>query len=1086
MNDQGTTRPQEPAPWAPDFPIVGIGASAGGLDAFQRFFSHMPSDSGLAFVVVQHLAREHESLLPELLARHTEMEVHEAREGIEIEPNHVYVIPPNRLMTITDGLLSVEECPVERGHPITIDLFFRSLARELGERCVGIVLSGTGTEGARGIKEVKGVGGLTLVQDPETAKFPGMPLNAIGTGIVDYVLPPEEMPQHLLFYVERALPTKRREPLAFEGESDRLLKRIFELVEVETGHDFSDYKATSTRRRIERRMAVNQITGLDEYVRYLERTPAEVRTLFREFLIGVTHFFRDPEAFEALEEQVIPKIFQGHAPDDPIRVWVAGCSTGEEAYSIAILLQEQMERVGREYSVQLFASDIDAKAVAVARRGVYSNSIAADVTAERLERFFFEQDESYEVRPQIRSMIIFTEQSFVKDPPFSRLDLISCRNVLIYLNSELQRRVIPLFHYALRPGGYLFLGTADGLARQSELFKVVDQKWNIVRAADNQRQRGTPGRRGFALPPLIGETRRPPRTRVRDDAPVQDYLLSFLLEHYTPPGVLVNEEGRVLYFHGRTGKYLEPPAGEAALDLLPMAREGLRIPLTAALHRVLHHRKEIVYERVRVQMNDHEQLVRLIVRPLEEYEALGGLTLVLFEDVEKSGDFTGEVIDATDARVRELENEVASTREYLQTTIEELEVTNEELQSSNEELHSSNEELQSTNEELDTAKEELQSVNEELMTVNTEMQEKNEALKAANTAFRSIFAGSRLAVIFLDSELEILRFSTRAQELINLRESDVGRPLVDLSTKLPAENVVADAQRIRDTLETIEREVQTEEGLWYWMRLQPYRLSDNAVAGVVITFAEITEQKNLQAERRTLQRAVEQSSTLVGILTPDRHFSYVNPTFATTLGHPRKALMEGPLSLLQSGFVDPPAYQVLRQALERGVSSEQRVHYRRPDGELLWLRLDATPVRAESEDLTHFLLMGEDITERRQREAQLRLHSAALDAVRQAVVLSDAERRVLYLNRAAGELFGFSQAEAEGLPFYKLWQGLKVEPDLEIVLERLDQGESTWEEERVEIGPEGERRQVDLSLRILEDDAVELFAVIVVIEEMTG
>ncbi len=1079
MTDQGNPRSQEALPPpAPGFPVVGIGASAGGLDAFQRFFTHMPPDSGLAFVVVQHLAREHESLLPELLARYTKMEVHEAREGIRLQPNHIYVIPPNRLMTIVDGILSVEECPLERGRPITIDLFLRSLARDLGERCVGIILSGTGTEGAQGVKEVKGAGGLTLVQDPETAKFPGMPLNAIGTGIVDYVLPPEEMPAHLLFYIQRALPARQRAQLEHEGESPGLLQQIFDLVYRETGHDFSDYKDATIRRRVGRRMAVNQIIELDAYVRYLERAPAEVHTLFREFLIGVTHFFRDPEAFEALQKQVIPELFKGRSPEDPIRVWVAGCSTGEEAYSIAILLREQMERLGIEYEVQIFASDIDAEAVASARRGVYPSSIAADVSAERLERFFIEGEQSYEVRPEIRGMVIFAEQSFVKDPPFSHLDLVSCRNVLIYLGRELQQRVTPLFYYALKPGGYLFLGTADGLGRQSELFQVVDSRWNILRAAGDRQQRETLARRGFIFPPSIDKMRRRPRTPARADGPVQDSLLSFLLEHYTPAGVLVNEEGRVLYFHGRTGKYLELPAGEASLYLLPMAREGLRIPLIAALHRAFRDEETVVYERVRVRTNDHEQLVRLTVRPFKEHPKQVPLALVLFEDVAQPESHI-ETGDAPDVRVRELEDELSSMRQYLETTIEELEVTNEELQSTNEEL-------QSTNEELETAKEELQLVNEELLTVNAEVQEKNEVLKAANAAFRSVFAGSRLAVIFLDSELEILRFSLRAQELISLRESDVGRPLEDLSTKLPSEDVVADAERILDTLETIEREVETEEGQWYWMRLQPHRLSDNAVAGVVITFAEITEQKLLQAERRTLQRAVEQSGTLIAILTSDQRFSYVNPAFGSALGYARSDLEESSLSRLKPGFVDPTAYEPFQQALERGTSLEQQVHYRRPDGELRWLLLNVSPVRGPEGALTHLLLTGENITEQRRWELWLQLHSAALDAVHEAVVLLDGERRVLYLNHAAEVFYGHSQAAVKGLPFRRLWLGLEMEPGLDAVLERLDQGEAAWEKERVEIGREGERRHVDLSLRILQDGGEDLLGIIAVVEEMTG
>ncbi len=847
------------------FPIVGIGASAGGLAAFEAFFSAIPADSdpGMAFVLVQHLAPDHKSLLSDLISRYTSMKVFEVNDGMVVKPNCIYIIPPGRDMAFVNGTLQLLE-PIEpRGQRLPVDFFFRSLAQDLHERAIGVVLSGTGSDGTLGVRAIKGEGGMVIAQIPASTEYDGMPRSALSTGLVDYELPPAEMAEKILAYVKHAFGKFSNHISVSEPSMENSLKKIFVLLRSQTGHDFSQYKPTTITRRIERRMAVNQIDLMDGYVRFMQHKPDEVESLFRDLLIGVTSFFRDPEAFQVLEKQVIPKIFHEKTAGASIRVWLPGCSTGEEAYSIAILIQEYMETLKQSYMVQIFATDIDRRSIAVARSGLYPASISADITPERLARYFIPGTDgsSYRIHKVIRDMLIFSEQNLIKEPPFSKLDLISCRNLLIYMGVDLQKRVIPLFHYSLRPDGFLFLGTSETVGEFGDLFDTVDRKQKIFRRRDNIHSTSRFSYGKF-LPSESGYDRSVTQNifkrNVHSKPPLREITEQTLLQQIAPAGALINENGDILYLHGRTGMYLEPAQGESGINnILKMARDGLRQELTAALHNAAL-RKEIIRSGgIRVKTNGHFTLVNLTVRPVEtKHETMTDipLYLVVLEEAPvpaadgEAGNlpifaqFAGE-----DDRIAELKHELKIKEEYLQTANEELETSNEELKSSNEEMQSVNEELQSTNEELETSKEELQSVNEELATVNTELQTKVCDLSRANNDMNNLLAGTGIGTIFVDHSLRILRFTPAITQFINLIPGDLGRPVGHIVSNLTGyTSLLSDTQEVLNTLKTKEIQVQTTEGRWYIMRILPYRTLENVIEGAVITFSEITELKLAQ------------------------------------------------------------------------------------------------------------------------------------------------------------------------------------------------------------------------------------------------
>ena len=863
---------------ATPFPIVGIGASAGGLAAFEAFFAGMPDDAdpGMAFVLVQHLAPDHKSLLSDLMQRCTRMPVFEVADGIVVQPNRAYIIPPGHDMAFRDGALWLLEPSAPRGQRLPIDFFFRSLADELRERAIGIVLSGTGSDGSQGVRAIKGSGGMVMVQTPDSAEYDGMPRSAIGTGLVDYQLPPGEMPGLLIGYATQAFSKPAHDSASPAPDTANALRQIFALLRDQTGHDFSEYKPSTLNRRIDRRMAVHQIEAIGDYVRFLKQKPAEIEALFRDLLIGVTSFFRDPEAFKVLDDLVLPRIFAGKPAGSAIRIWSAGCSTGEEAYSLAILLAEQQEKLRQRYVLQVFATDVDSQAIATARAGIYPASIAADVTPERLARYFVAEADgsTYRIHKSIRDSIVFSEQDVIKDPPFSRLDLISCRNLLIYLGASLQQKLILLFHYALNPGGFLFLGTSESVGESFDLYAVEDRKQKLFRRKETFH--GAQRTAGGRLLPLItasGGVLPHPAAKVMAPLklPLRELTEQTLLQQLAPTAALVNRQGDILYLHGRAGMYLEPAAGEAGVNnVLKMAREGLRRDLTMALHKSVQNTEVVRCAGIRVKTNGHSTTIDLTVCPI----AVGPTTTpdshVYLAIIEKSQPLDlglarqappalstpgADSDDDTEARIAALKQELRAKEEFLLTTNEELETSNEELKSSNEEMQSVNEELQSTNEELETSKEELQSVNEELATVNAELRSKVLDLSRANNDMNNLLAGTGIATIFVDPQLRILRFTPAATRIINLIVTDVGRPVAHIASNLVGyPSLVADARSVLDTLVPRDRDVQTAEGEWYTLHMQPYRTLDNVIEGVVMTFVNISE---IVHTREALKKANE-------------------------------------------------------------------------------------------------------------------------------------------------------------------------------------------------------------------------------------
>ena len=840
---------------AVDFPVVGIGASAGGLKAFEAFFSGMPADQspGMAFVLVQHLAPDHESILTEIVRRYTRMQVFEVEDGMAVQPNCVYIIPPGRDIAFLHGVLHLLEPAQPRGQRMPIDFFFRSLADDRRERAIGIVLSGMGSDGTLGVRAIKGENGMIVAQDVQSAEYDGMPRSAMATGLVDYELLPVEMAAKLIAYTA-ALNEAARAATVPIPNHEYEMKKIFILLRHHSGHDFSQYKVGTTHRRIQRRMAVQQVGEPGLYLKILERNPAELDALLADLLIGVTKFFRDPEAWKALEELVIPKLFDGKLASSVIRVWSPGCSTGEEAYSLAMLLAERMGVLRQVYTVQVFATDIDRRAIAVARAGVYPASIAADLSPERLARFFSVEPGAaeYRIHKSIRDMLVFSEQDLIKHPPFSKIDLISCRNLLIYMGDELQKRLIPLFHHVLNPEGILFLGSSETVGEWRGLFATLDRKSKLY-----LRQRATPVGPDTSLArflPLITATEAAlPRPTGKSAFPAKLPLRALteaaVLAQLALAAALVNARGDILYLHGRTGMYLELAAGEAGINnILKMAREGLQLALATALHNAAQTSEPQRCRGLRVKANDDFSTVDLTISKVAVAPALpdrAPMYLVVLQETlpcEHPDAVPGGQDTATKTHVTELQKALRAKEEYLRAANEQLETVNEQLSSSNEEMQSVNEELHSTNEELETSKEEMQSLNEELATINAELQTKMTELSQANADMNNLLAGTNVATIFVDRHLRILRHTASVSPIINLVPSDNGRPLGQFAPNLVGYDLlVKDVQVVLDTLIPKNLEVQTVAGEWYAMRIGLYRTPDNVIEGAVLTFACITE-----------------------------------------------------------------------------------------------------------------------------------------------------------------------------------------------------------------------------------------------------
>ena len=841
---------------ATHFPIIGVGASAGGLEAFEQFFSHVAENCGMAFVLIQHLDPNNKSMLGEILQRTSRLPICEAEDQMQVLPNIVYIIPPNRDMEIFNGKLQIN-IPIEpRSQRLPIDTFMRSLAEECGESAIGILLSGTGTDGTLGLRAIIGAGGISLVQSPETAKFNGMPYSAIHAGYASYVLAPAEMPDALMGNLHHLIaPPEGPSPLNISS-----IERILMTLRSTSGHDFSQYKKTTITRRIERRMSIHSIADAGIYVRYLKENPAEVQALFKELLINVTSFFRDPDVFIELKHNILPQCLADKDEGYVFRVWISGCATGEEAYSMAIILRELMDENHHQFTTQIYATDLDDDAINTARNGLYLPNIMQDISPERLRRFFIKEDAGFRVRKEIREMVVFAVQNVVKDPPFTKLDLLSCRNLMIYLEPVLQNRLIPVFHYSLKPDGILIVSPSESIGSHTELFDPINRKYKIYRASRSLVSRKKLLTSGLAWGSAasiksVGAEGTKPST-----ANFTELAKRLLLKLYAPASVLTDLQGNILYVHGETGRYLRPAPGQATLNVIDMAREGLQLPLRTAINAAVSEGLATINKELTIKSNDEVYLINFSLRKQASPEASEGILLLSFQDVahvapSKNKQRLASVDSSTQLRIDALELELNSTKESLQATIEAQQISNEEMLSSNEEMQSTNEEMQSTNEELETSKEELQSVNEELITVNAELQTKIEQLSDMQNDMKNLLDNVNVGIIFLDQHLQIRRFTREAKRAYRLAQTDVGRHLGDIKSDLSGDDLLLPAQDVLETLVPYEREMQTHDGALLLARIQPYRSTDNVIDGVVLTFTDITERLNAITQQEALEMA---------------------------------------------------------------------------------------------------------------------------------------------------------------------------------------------------------------------------------------
>jgi two-component system, chemotaxis family, CheB/CheR fusion protein len=959
-----TTSPEERV-----FPIVGIGASAGGLEALEQFFANMPSDSGIAFVIIQHLDPKAHSSMPEILSRFTKMPIQVATYGLKVEPDCVYLIPPSKSLELQDGVLIVQDQSLFPRLKLPIDFFFSSLAREMGSDAIGIVLSGTGTDGTLGLRAIKAEQGTVFVQEPKSAKYDGMPLSAIDTGLADFILKPDQMPEKLILFRKHSSTNGAKFGTA--NEASEPLQQIFAILRTKTGHDFTRYKRATIHRRLQRRMSVNQINDISGYARYLKGNEDELKALLKDLLISVTNFFRDPEAFEALKVQ-IRDLLKNKSEGNDLRVWVAGCATGEEAYSVAMVISECLDELKKRLQVQLYATDIDVDALSKARMGNYPVTIVADVTSKRLKRFFIKQGDTYRVKSEIRERIVFAPQDFIKDPPFSRMDLISCRNLLIYLESDIQNRLLPLLHYSLKPGGVLFLGASETIGESKDLFTVLERKWKIyqrrevVLATDRLKFPAVfaPSSRDTTVEPVQSAT-----------AGIPELAEKIFLSDYAPTFAVIDEKYRLIYVRGRTGKYLEIASGQPSLSILEMAREGLRMELGSAIYRATSEKKKIVYEGVRVKLNGGFQSINLTVAPLTGPGIPPGFLIVVFRESELTPEERkAKTSIKSPKHVLELEEELKLTRETLQATIEELEAANEEMKSANEELQSNNEELQSTNEELDTSREELQSLNEEMNTLNAELQDKNQLLSKANDDLNNFINRTDIAIILLDDELKIRSYTPATSDVFNVRNLDIGRPLDEIKSRLAYDKMVDDAHEVLRTLQPKEVELQRKDGHWYNMRISSYRTAQNVVSGLVMSLLDINEQKKaseaLRESKDYLDNLINYANAPIIVWNKELKITRFNQAFEQLTGRSANEMIGKKVDILIPLDKQNDVLKEINRVTTEGERWEAvEIPIQHLDGTIrivLWN--SATVYAPDGKTALATIAQGQEITERKQIE----------------------------------------------------------------------------------------------------------------------
>jgi two-component system CheB/CheR fusion protein len=992
------------------FPVVGIGASAGGLEAFRRFFQAMPPDSGMAFVLIQHLDPTHESMMVELLAKYTSMRVVQVKNDMKVERNTVYMIPPNNYMIIKEQKLYLSEPITRRGMRMPIDYFFRSLAEDLKERAICIILSGTGADGSLGLRAVKGEGGAVLVQEPKTSGYDGMPVSAIATGIVDFILPVEGLADVLLKYVRHAYIWETGEVRSIPEPKQDDFQSILAVLHTRTNHDFRCYKKGTLTRRIQRRMGLHQVDTFGAYLKILRKDASEVKQLFRDLLIGVTAFFRDPEVWKVLEEQVLTGLVSSKGSNGTIRIWVPGCGSGEEAYSMAMLILELQARLGTACTLQIFASDIDEAALETARTGIYPENIVADVHPDRVRRFFITEGGHYRVGKQLRETVVFASQNLVIDPPFSKLDLISCRNLLIYLDAPIQKKAISLFHFALNEGGHLMLGSSESIGQSTNLFATVSKKWRIFKriGIDQQnrvefpiivsdRERRSIDTRGLPREPRIGS--------------ITALAHEILLREYAPASAIVNRKGEAIYYQGPVSRFLEIVPGEPTQLIADIARDGLRVKVRSALQRsIRENEKSVAQARIRGE----QAVITITVRPLESPKSAEGLLLIAFEEIEETKPSLIPV-DQTSEDVHQLEYELTATREDLQSTIEELETSNEELKASNEEVMSMNEELQSTNEELETSKEELQSLNEELSTVNNQLQDKVLDLEAANNDMDNLLNSTSIATLFLDRQLQVRRFTPAATRLFRLIPTDIGRNLEDITRRFDTTDLLDQSRAVLDSLRPVERIVLTEDEECFLCRIQPYRTMDDRIDGVVVTFADITEVRKAQEIAQLLTAALHAADNCVFITGPDGTIEWINKGFTRQTGyHEAEAVGKNP-RILNSGKQDEKFWTGFWKTILAGNVWRGEMVNKCKDGALYDLVMTVSPVLDDKGHISRFIAILQDITNRKHMEEALRrseaLYRAIGESIDYGVWVCEPDGRNTYASESFLKLVGMTQQQ---------------------------------------------------------------------------
>jgi two-component system, chemotaxis family, CheB/CheR fusion protein len=1025
------------------FPIVGIGASAGGVEALRAFFSATSFDSGMAYVVIQHLSPEHESLMAAILGHCTSMPVFQIEDGLEVRPNNVYVIRPGYTVILKDCRLHLGQPVEKRGHRRPIDDFFRSLAQEQQDNAIAVVLSGTGTNGSAGAQAIKAAGGLCIAQDPNTAEFPGMPQSLIHTGYADQVLPAEEIPRALKQYVQHPfldLNATGRARAAQEIDRHRAeLSEIVAIIRLRAGHDFGPYKLGTILRRINRRMGLLGIITLADYANYLRGKADEVSALANDLMINVTGFFRDPEAWEAFREAVIQPLVAQRAPNDTIRAWVTACASGEEAYSLAMLISEEAERLGRSVDVKIFATDTADKSLALARAGIFPGGIEGDLSPERLERFFERDDQTYRVKKTLRDQVVFAPQDVLRDPPFSRVDIVTCRNLLIYLEPEAQRRVLALTHFALREDGYLFLGNAETLGHADTLFEVVSKRWRIYRRLGADRQASN------HLPAMLARTAEArPITRLAPTVPIRPSptatIQAALLDEFGPPSAVVDANERIVYFHGDASPYLQVPPGETTQNFLDLVRPALRPTVRKALRDAIAVRRVFSME---VQTETDEGSLWVTAAPLQhsrppDYFRVSFQRAPAAKPSDKPPPLGTQSSDGTQSASpgldSALEEEVCILRRELQASVEAFEATNEELKASNEEVTSINEELQSSNEELETGKEELQALNEELATVNEQLQSKLLELEALTNDLDNLLSSTSIAVVFLDTQLRVRRFTPAISDLLELLPTDIGRPLAHLAQKFTDGDLIADASTVLSQLTPLESETLSRSGRWYLRRTLPYRTEDNRIGGVVITFVEITARKRaeqaIQATQQRLQAVIEQMPTAVLIVeSPSGKFLLGNrlaaALFEQSYPLPFVGLQWTTIQTAIRGLhPDGRPFQRHEWPLARTLATgetivDEELEFARTDGSRVALLMNAAPIRNTAGEIVAAVSAFWDVTERKRAEVSLRDSEARFRMLVEsaqdfAIFMLDNEGRVVSWNQGAERVTGFAEKDILG------------------------------------------------------------------------